>query len=212
MTGLADIRPSILAVIGLAIWLVALFATAAPGHARPGDLAQTVELIADEVTHLAIWVTAWAVMTHCRQGRNRLAEHTGLAATFALIDVAVLGNVLPWTFFAMGWAWPASLYVMSHTALITLAGLLHLRLAYQGLNRTRWALWLLASTLALSVMAARQWAEYNSQAALVQLNYQPNIYPATLIRMPEHGLEDGLKAIWSRDWGPGRPSHLQTEH
>jgi hypothetical protein len=199
-------RQVVVAVIGLAIWLAALYATWAPGHARPGDLARTVEVIADEFTHLAIWVAVWAMITHLLQGRSRLAEHTRVATTFALIDIAVLGSALPWTFFAMGWAWPASLYVMSHTALITLAGLLHLRLAYQGLNRTRWALWLLASTLALSVMAARQWAEHNSQTALNKLNYQPNIYPATLIKTPEHGLEDGLKAMWARDWGPPRPA------
>ncbi len=184
----------------LTVWLVVLFATQAPGHARPGDLALTVELIANDVTQLAIWVALWAVVTHTLQGQSRLAQHTSLAAAAALLEVAVLGTAIPWTFFAFGWPWPASLFVMSRTLLIALVGLLHLRLACQGLNTTRWALWLLATTLALSLTAARQWAEHNSQDALNQLKYQPNIYPATVIRTPEHGLEDGLKAMWDREW------------
>lgn len=200
MISRAHIHQTISAAFWLTVWLVVLFATQAPGHARPGDLAQTVELIANDVTHLAIWVSLWAVVTHTLQGQSRLAQHTSLAASTALIEVAVLGTAIPWTFFAMGWPWPASLFVMSRTLLIAIAGLLHLRLAYQGLNTTRWALWLLATTLALSLTAARQWAEQNTQDALNQLKYQPNIYPATLIRTPAHGLEDGLKAMWDREW------------
>ena len=197
----AHIRQTLFAAVCLAVWLVVFFATQAPGHARPGDLAHTVELIANDVSQLAIWVVVWAVITHALQGQSRLAQHTSLAAAAALIDVAVLGTAIPWTFFAMGWPWPASLYVMSRTLLIAIAGLLHLRLACQGLNATRWALWLLATILALGLTAARQWAEHNTQDALSQLKYQPNIYPATLIRTPVHGLEDGLKAMWDREWG-----------
>ena len=201
MINMVHIRPALFSAFWLTVWLVLLFATQAPGHARPGDLAQTVELIVNDVTQLAIWVALWAAVTHNLQGQSRLAQHTSLAAATALIEVAVLGTAIPWTFFAIGWPWPASLFVMSRTLLIAIAGLFHLRLACQGLNTTRWALWLLATTLALSLTAARQWAEQNTQDALNQLKYQPNIYPATLIRTPAHGLEDGLKAMWDREWG-----------
>ena len=65
-----------------------------------------------------------------------------------------------------------------------------------------WPLWL-ATTAALSLMAAQQWAEHNDKDALNLLNYQPNIYPATVVRTPENGLEDGLKVMWGREWGEG---------
>ena len=29
---------------------------------------------------------------------------------------------------------------------------------------------------------------------------EPNIYPATVVRTPEHGLEEGLKVMWGREW------------
>lgn len=204
-----DIRQALFSACWLIVWLVVLFATQAPGHARPGDLALTVELIANDVTHLAIWVALWAVVTHTLQGQSRIAQHTSLAAVTALIEVAVLGTAIPWTFFAMGWPWPDSLFVMSRTLLIAIAGLLHLRLACQGLNTTRWALWLLATTLALSLTAARKWAEQNTPDAMNQLKYQPNIYPATLIRTPAHGLENGLKAMWDREWGQEKKTATQ---
>lgn len=202
MSRMDRIRPPAMAVLWLALWLAALTAALAPGHARPGDLAHTVKLIVHDASWLALWIAAWAWVTHTRQGTARLAQHTRLAATAALIDAAVLATALPWAFFSMGWPWPPSLYEMSRTLLIATAGLLHLRLATQSLNKTRWALWLLASTVALSLMAASQWAEHNDKDALNQLNYQPNIYPATVVRTPEHGLEDGLKVMWGREWGP----------
>ena len=203
MNRLTNLRPPALAVLWLAVWLSTLMASELPGHARPGDLAKTVQLIVHDATWLTLWIAAWAWVTHTRQGTPRLAQHTSLAAAAALIDVAVLGTALPWAFFAMGWPWPASLYEMSRTLLIAITGLLHLRLATLGLNQTRWALWLLATTVALSLMAAQQWAEHNDKDALNQLNYQPNIYPATVVRTPEHGLEDGLKVMWGREWGEG---------
>lgn len=200
MSHLATLRQPALAAAWLAVWLAALIAALVPGHARPGDLALTVQVIVHDATWLTLWIAAWAWITHTRQGTPRLAQHTSLAAIAALIDAAVLGTALPWAFFAMGWPWPASLYELSRTLLIATAGLLHLRLATQGLNQTRWALWLLATAVALSLMAAQQWAEHNDKDALNQLNYQPNIYPATVIRTPEHGLEEGLKGMWGREW------------
>lgn len=201
MSRLAPLRQTALAGTWLALWLAALTAAMAPGHASPGDLAHTVQVIVHDATWLTLWIAAWAWVTHTRQGTPRLAQHTSLTAIAALIDAAVLGTALPWAFFVMGWPWPASLYEMSRTLLISMAGLLHLRLATQGLNQTRWALWLLATAVALSLMAAQQWVEHNDSSAINQLNYQPNIYPATVVRTPEHGLEDGLKVMWGREWG-----------
>lgn len=201
MNRLSHTRLSIMAALWVAVWLGALIATLVPGVARPGDLAHNVKVVVQEITQLALWVTVWAWVTYTRQGQTRLAQHISLAAAAALIDPAVLGYALPRAFFAMGWPWPAGLYDMSRTLLIATAGLLHLRLACQGLNPRRWILWLLATTLAMGLMVGYQWAEQNDKDALNRLGYQPNIYSATVVYTPEHGLEDGLKVMWGREWG-----------
>ena len=87
--------------------------------------------------------------------------------------------------------------------LIALLALLHLRLVCHGLTLHRLSLWLLASSLALSLVIAFQWASRNDQAALERLPYEPNIYPAWWIKAPEHGIEEGLKAMWGEVSGKG---------
>ena len=68
----------------LALWLAALIAALAPGHARPGDLAITVRIIVHDATWLVLWIAGWAWVTYTREGTARLTQHTSLAAAAAL--------------------------------------------------------------------------------------------------------------------------------
>ena len=192
--------PLLLAPALVLAWLASLALNLLPGLLRPTDTALYLELAVTEITQLSLWVAAWAWVTHTRQQRTRLAEHTALAAGAGLLDNAVLSLALPWAFFAMGWPWPAGLYDISRTALITLTALLHLTLACEGLTPRRLGLWLLASTLALGLTAANSWIEHNDSEALDSLPYQPNLYPAIWVKTPEHGIDEGLKVMWE-GWG-----------
>ena len=193
-------RSKLLALLGLSLWLSSLAWTMLPGIVRRGDDAFYLQRIVEDITHLSLWVALWAWVTHTCQQRTRLADHTALATSAAALDNALLGLANPWAFFALGWPWPAGLYELSRTALITLTALLHLHLACQGLNPRRLGLWLLASTLALAVTLAQNWIDANDSEALDRLTYQPNLYPAIWVKTPEHGIEDGLKVMWDK-WG-----------
>ena len=84
----------------LALWLAALIAALAPGHARPGDLAITVRIIVHDATWLVLWIAGWAWVTYTREGTARLTQHTSLAAAAALIDAArstLVDNGEQWT-------------------------------------------------------------------------------------------------------------------
>ncbi len=87
--------------------------------------------------------------------------------------------------------------------LIALLALLHLRLVCHGLTPHWLGLWLLAGSLALTLVIAFQWASRNDQAGLERLPYEQKNYPAWWIKAPEHGIEEGLKAMWGEASGKG---------
>lgn len=192
----------LLALVCVTAWLASLINGAWPGLLRPTDTAFYLQVAVEEISQLALWVAAWSWVSYTRQSRTQLATHTSMAAGAGLIDNSVLGLALPWTFFVMGWPWPSGLYEISRAVLISLLGLLHMRLACQGLTRRRLGLWILASTVALTLVAASVWIEENNGEALRRLPYKPNIYPPYLIQTPKHGIEDGLNAMWEREWRP----------
>jgi len=196
-------RKPLLALILVTVWLVTMAGLLMPSVLRSGDAAFYLQLVVKEVSQLVLWVAAWAWVNQTRQGRTQLDTHTSLAFTAGLFDNAVPSFALPWAFFAMGWTWPAGLYDIIRAVLIALLGLLHLRLACNGLTPRRLALWLLASTLAISLVAANSWIKQNNSEALDRLGYEPNIYPAWWVKKPQHGIDDGLKAMWERDWDKG---------
>ena len=195
-----NLRATLLALICVAAWLASMINTAWPGLLRPADTASYLQSAVEEVSHLALWVAAWSWVSYTRQGQTQLATHTSMAALAGLIDNVVLSLAVPWAFFVLGWPWPSGLGHISRAVLIALLGLLHLRVACGGLNLRRWGLWLLASTVALTLVTASRWVEDNNTEALRDLPYQSNIYPADWIQRPEHGVEDGLKAMWEREW------------
>lgn len=47
---------------------------------------------------------------------------------------------------------------------------------------------------------AHIWVDQNTEQALKQLPYAPNIYPAYGLPTPAHGLEGGLEELWNKGW------------
>ncbi len=202
----SDLRAPLLALLCVCAWLASLFNGVWPGLLRPTDAAFYLQAAVEEISQLALWVAAWSWVTYTRQGRMQLSAHISLAAGAGLLDNAVLALALPWTFFAMGWPWPASFYTISHAVLVALLGLLHLRLACEGLTPRRLGLWLLASGIGLGLVVATSWIEQNNRDALDQLPYRPNIYPAHWVQTPVHDLKEGLQALWEQEWRPDSPA------
>jgi hypothetical protein len=155
-----------------------------------------------EIAILACWISAWSWVTWQEQGRTRLAEHTIIAAGASTIDAAVLNYAIPWMFFNLGWPWPNDMHNTPKAALITLAVLIHLRMASRkGLNLRLFALWLAGSVLAMILVSADTWAKKNDQAAADKLPYSPNIYAPAFVITPEHKLREGLEHMWTKAWG-----------
>jgi hypothetical protein len=105
-------------------------------------------------------------------------------------------------FFNLGWPWPVDMHNIPKAALITLTALVHLHwVTRKGVKPKLFAIWLGASVLTMSLVAAHTWAKKNDQAASEKLPYSPNIYVPTFVVTPEHKLREGLEHMWSKSWG-----------
>ncbi len=182
--------------LGLLIWNESQWLT------QTADLAWLAKSSVKTISQVAVWISAWAWVTHTMRGAAHLSTHICIAMVGSLLDVGVLQVALPGLFFASAWPWPLGFYNILWTPLVLLSALLHLRVAADGLRARQLGGWLLAALLALGLSNAQAWAERNDREALKKLPYEPNLYPESwLVRAPQ-SLETGLKTLWSEDWTP----------
>jgi hypothetical protein len=194
-------RTHLLAIGSFLAWLVAQVALYWPSYTSVTDAAFVTESMVEEIATLAIWIAIWGWLTWVEQGRARLSEHTIIASIASFIDVAILNFGIPWMFFNFGWPWPVDMHNIPKAALITLTALVHLHwVTRKGVNPRLFAIWLAASVLTISLVAAYTWAKKNDHEASEKLPYSPNIYPPTFIVKPEHNLQDGLDHMWKKSW------------
>lgn len=181
-------------------WLVALLALLLPMVTQASDVATLTQLAIERIGYLTLWVGAWSWVTHVQEGQTRLSEHTRIAAAAALGEVVLLGYGLPWAFFGLGWPWPTGLNTLGKTLLVALAAWLHLRQACRPWHMRHLVGWVAVTALATALTLAHLWADQNTEQALKQLPYAPNIYPAYGLPTPAHGLEGGLEELWNKGW------------
>lgn len=167
---------------------------------QPTDVAWLSKLAVEDIGQAALWAAGWAWVTHIQRGQAHLRSHVALVAGACLLDQVGLSLILPWVFFAQGWPWPQGFHLLSWTALICLTSLVQLRLVTRELTARRVVLWGLASTLAMGLVGLHAWADRNDREGIKMLPYEANIYPPIGSSTPHLNLDDGLKALWAKDW------------
>lgn len=200
-----NLRMPFLATLSALSWLTVMVWNEAQWLTQFTDLAWLAKDSVKTVMHVAIWIAGWSWVTYVNQGGPRLSEHICIATAASLLDVAAFQVVLPGIFFALAWPWPMGFYKILWMPLLLVAGLLHLRVAANGLNRRQIGGWALVSALALSLSNLQGWAERNDREALKRLPYEPNIYPAAWVITPADSLDEGIKGLWANDWAPKPP-------
>lgn len=187
-------------VVWVLAWLVSLLALFWPMVTHAADVATVMKTAVERIVYLTLWIMAWSWVTTVQQGQTQLNEHTRIAAATALGEAVLLGYVLPWILFGLGWPWPAGLYTLGQTMLMALATLFHLRQVCRPWHTRHLVGWAAVTSLAMALTVAYVWAETHNEQALKQLPYTPNIYPAYGLPLPAHGLEGGLEELWNKGW------------
>lgn len=196
-----QLKITMLAVTLAMGWLGGIFLVWIPMLTRPGDAAILTRLFVQDVTGLSVWVAAWTWLDSLHGGRVRLGLHVSVACTAGLVDILVVQWLWPWLLFLIGWPWHDSFPSAGRAVLLVLAALLHLHFV-QGVLKGAWlGLWALGSALALALTGASLWADSQNANKLDRLPYEPNVYMGPWIPKPALGLEDGLTALWAREWG-----------
>lgn len=144
-----------------------------------------------------LWVLGWAWLTASRQGRHRLAEHLTLAVAFLAINDAILGWLIPWLFFIVGWAWQVYLYWALLVLLLAAVSLGHLRMAYARLSAPLLLAWVVVS-LSGGFWLATYIGFQRANAPWI-LPYYANLYDPRLMIRPAGDLDGTLKDLWRGD-------------
>lgn len=201
MTALArTLNPRLLALVLVPLWLLLAVWNLSQWQTQASDLAWSAKLLVKDVTQTVLWTCAWAWVTYVLQRQSMLSVHVAIAATASIFDEVILGLAVPWLFFSLGWPWPQGLNKSLWISLVVFTALMHLRMATGPLQRKIVSLWALASTMVICVYGLQAWAEINDHEATKKLPYESNIYPAYWIKTPPLEIDDGLKALWSRNW------------
>jgi hypothetical protein len=184
----------------LSAWLLVMLWQIYQWQAQESDIAWMTKLAVNNIKEVAVWIAAWAWISHVQTGRARLAEHILVVAGACLFDEVILTLVLPWMFFMFGWPWPALAMKMLWFVGLCLTALMNLKIASIRLDGVRVGLWLAASVTAGLLFFLQSWADDNDSEALKKLPYETNIYPPLWLKTPAADLETGLKELWGKDW------------
>ncbi|MFZ5484290.1 MAG: hypothetical protein ACOZB0_08680 [Pseudomonadota bacterium] len=145
-----------------------------------------------------LWVLGWSWLTGSRQGRHHLAEHLGLGAAFLAINDAILGWLIPWLFFIVGWPWHVYFYWALLAVLLAAIALAHLRIAYARLSGALLLVWALVSLCGAFWLAT--YIGFQRANAPWILPYYANLYDPRLMIRPAGDLDSTLKDLWRGDW------------
>ncbi len=190
--------PVFAAVTLVVIWLALQVWNLSEYYMIPSDWGWAAKALSDTLTKAVLWTAGWALATRFLQGQARLSEHIVIVAAASLIDEGILGLAMPWLFFAVGWDWPRGINELLWMLLVVATSYLNLRVACGAITRRLLGIWVLAVSMGASVFSLKTWGELNDREAAEKLPFMSNIYPATWVRTPELGVEEGLGAMWGR--------------